>query len=320
MRKGRQRVGLARKGRKRKPKKVGIKKGRRITMTKEARKQKAVTLDRLLREGIIWFLDSGKEIETDEEGSHPTEPDISPEGENEDSEYPIDQWDEEWSPWCEDSEALAIREFLRRRLDLTTTAPSEKRELIKKILNCSDTQQALEIAWTVADKAFREHLLKLLAEYRFNYAHEPWVSGELVQPDVIVNRQWNGKKWCFEIVVPDYYPTLADPEGYKKLWEDTLKSFTELLIEKIREFFEASNWEEAEQNLRKKVEDKSWTEIAFAWDWWKKQTKKSLKTKEYPKTPKTYRNLVSIICRHRYIYLRFFNKCLLFSHFFKLKD
>jgi hypothetical protein len=160
----------------------------------------------------------------------------------------------------------------------------------------------------------------LLAEYRFNYAHEPWVSDEPIQPDVIVNRQWNGKKWCFEIVVPDYYPTLADPEGYKKLWEDTLKSFTELLIEKIREFFEASNWEEAEQNLRKKVEDKSWTEIAFAWDWWKKQTKKSLKTKEYPKTPKTYRNLVSIICRHRYIYLRFFNKCLLFSHFFKLKD
>jgi hypothetical protein len=265
-------------------------------------------------------LDSGKEIETDEEESHPTEPDISPEGENEDSEYPIDQWDEEWSPWCEDSEALAIREFLRRRLDLTTTAPSEKRELIKKILNCSDTQQALEIAWTVADKAFREHLLKLLAEYRFNYAHEPWVSDEPIQPDVIVNRQWNGEKWRFEIVVPDYYPTLADPKGYKKLWEDTLKSFTELLIEKIREFFEASNWEEAEQNLRKKVEDKSWTEIAFAWDWWQKQTGKSPKTEEYQKTPKTYRNLVSIICQHRYIKLSFFDKCFRFSYFFKQED
>jgi len=298
-----------------KEKKVGRKKKKKKEkITTGARKQMAVTLDKLMRvDDIAWFLHEEEANEDLEEESHPTDPDIPPEVENEDSEEPVDEWDDEWSPWGEDSEMLDLMEFLRRRLDPTIAGYGEKQELIKKILRCSNAQQIAEIIWTDADEKFREHLLNLLAVYRFNYAHKPWISDEPILPDVIVDRRKINDKWQFEITVPDYYPDLADPGGYKELWEETLISFTELLIAQIPEFFEAGNWEEAEQILRKK----SWTEIAFAQVWWKKQSKKSPKTKKSQKTPKTYRNLVSAICQHRYIYLRFFDKFLRFSIFFK---
>lgn len=198
------------------------------------------------------------EIDDDDEESY-----------NDDSEYPLTDWELEWSPWCEDTENITLCEFLRNNLNLTRFNKEEK-ETALSILQLENDKKAREAIRACTFNMLKRKLYSLVEIYDFNQYSQEFERDIL--PDVIIRREKQGNEWNFPIEVPIDSDNTKNDE--LEDWVNTLKNFTEILRRNIPEFFSAVDFDSAIECRNKKLKNKGWTQISLAKKWYRNDFKK----------------------------------------------
>jgi|GEM_PF-6180257 len=182
---------------------------------------------------------------------------------NADSDEPYEPEEVEWSPWCEDSDAPFLWEYVSERFRV-----KEVGEELGLALLSRDDEKIRRIALSEElPKAVRRQLLRLIDEYDFYYGRRELKASETVRPDVIIVKNDSGS---FDVIIPDYYMDLPSNirRSRVKARSGILREFVEHLISKepVRRFLEAEDLSEGKRILKQKVKERKlrWSQKAFA--------------------------------------------------------
>ncbi|HIE28850.1 TPA: hypothetical protein EYP66_16365 [Candidatus Poribacteria bacterium] len=299
---------------------LGMNRGRKQRLVRDVSKQnqRRIHLSRALKKGLPALLtykeDEPDESEADSETEEePALEDIDPENANDDE--PLEPLDYEWSPWCDDTESVSLREYLEEHLDWQKLSDDEfgcANDILAK-----DEEQIRSAIQSLADEELRSVLERLVEIYDFNYQSVGFSDLSTPLPDVRISRTekpGGGYDFTVTVTIPDELleEVKDNPQNKEELitsWEDHLYEFTELLLkaEELQEFFAADSFDDGWSNVKKRLVRRSWSQKKLAEEWTNLKPQKSVKY---------FEDRISEIKNHRYLEIEFFDITIPFAHFF----
>jgi len=278
---------------------------------------------RVLREGLPVLLtykeDEPEEPEAEEEADEEEDPALEDEDKvdfNDDE--PFEPLDYEWSPWCDDTESISLREYLEEHLDWQKLSDDE----FRRVILAKNEEQVRIAIQSLADEQLRSNLERLVENYDFNYQSVGFADFGTPLPDVRLSREEKaGDEYKFVVAVmvncnEEEVEETPENENLKNSWIALLGNFTWLLVESEelkQPFFSADSLEEGWDGVKERLVRRSWSQMKLAEKWADsiKQDKKERKT-----TVNYLRDRISDIKKHRYLEIEFFGVTVPFAQFF----
>ena len=306
-------------------KSVGVE--RRRELIRVIQNQRRIHLSRALKKGLPALMtykedepdESEANSETDEEEESALEDRDQDEANDEEL---FDFFDYEWSPWCDDTESVSLREYLKEHLDWQKLSDDEFRRL-NEIL-AKDEEQIRSAIQSLTDKGLRSYLERLVEIYDFNYQSVGFSDLSAPLPDVRISRTEKPGGGCdftvTVIITEELLEEIEDNPQNRELitsWEAHLYNFTELLLEseELQDFFAADNFDDGWDKVKKRLVRRSWSQKKLAKKWADLMVPQS-QARERQKLVKYFEDRISEIKNHRYLEIEFFDITIPFSQFF----
>lgn len=296
-----------------------------------------VLTSRALREGLPIVLtyreDEVDEPEPDSETDEEDEPALE-DGDKEtlNDDEPSEPLDYEWSPWCDDTESISLREYLEQQLDWERLNNDELR-CVKEILAKNEEQVRIDIQ-SLTDEQLRSNLERLVGIYDFNYHLVGFADFGTPLPEVRLSREEKaGGEYKFTVAVmvncnEEVVEKTPENENLKNSWIALLGGITWLLVESKelkQPFFGADSFDDGWDNVKNCLVQRSWSQTKLYEEWAnsiviKQDDEDENQDEERLERNKKYlRDRVSEIKNHRYLELEFFDVTIPFAQFFPTK-